>query len=171
MADPRHREGSYQQHAPSGAGGPGAPQPEFHAEPPHVTQGTQGAHGGTAAGEIHGGAMESGQHMLRGAIGATEDVGTGLVGGVSHIATDLVHGVTDLGYEVRNGATGLIGAVGDIGSAAVTTVTHLLVDVVGGVRQVVSAAVGEHRETTSRGHEYGTTGRQQTGGSEQGPHI
>jgi hypothetical protein len=95
-------------------------------------------------GDIGGSAVGTTGNVVRGAIGATEEVGSGLVGGVAHVATDIVHGVTDLGYEIRNGATGLIGAVGDIGGAAVHTVTNLLVDVVGGVRQVVSAAVGHH---------------------------
>jgi hypothetical protein len=87
------------------------------------------------------GTVRAGGNMLRGAVSTTEELGTGVVGGAAHIATDLVHGVTDLGYEVRNGATGLIGAVGDIGSAVVNTAAGLLVDVVGGVRQVIDAAV------------------------------
>jgi hypothetical protein len=92
----------------------------------------------------------AGRNVLRGAVSATEDVGTGIVGGAAHLATGLVHGVTDVGYEVRNGATGLIGAVGDIGSAAVNTVAGLLVDVVGGVRQVVNAAVHGHPDGAPR---------------------
>jgi len=91
--------------------------------------------------ELGADTARAGRNVLRGAVSTTEELGTGLVGGAAHIATDLVHGVTDLGYEVRNGATGLIGAVGDIGSAAVNTVTGVLVDVVGGVRQIVNAAV------------------------------
>jgi hypothetical protein len=90
------------------------------------------------------GTAQYGRGAVQGAVATTEELGTGVVGGATHIATDLVHGVTDLGYEVRNGATGLIGAVGDIGSAVVHTAAGLLVEVVGGVRQVVSAAVGTH---------------------------
>jgi hypothetical protein len=113
--------------------------------------GAMGASALHAVGETGAGALDAGRAALRGAVHATEELGTGIVGGVSHIATDLVHGVTDLGYEVRNGATGLIGAAGDIGSAAIGTVAHLLVDVVGGVRQVVAAAVDGHQERVPDG--------------------
>lgn len=61
--------------------------------------------------------------VLKGAIAATEDVGTGLVGGVQHVAKDLLHGV------------------GDVGGAAVHTLTDLLVGVVGGVKTVVGEAM------------------------------
>jgi hypothetical protein len=96
------------------------------------------------------GTGQYGRGAVRGAVATTEELGTGVVGGASHIATDLVHGVTDLGYEVRNGATGLIGAVGDIGSAVIHTAAGLLVEVVGGVRQVVSAAIGDHHDGGAR---------------------
>lgn len=132
----------------------GAAGPPHMGEPMRTAgasdQGSQAGDGGIGAAAVAGmqrvgqlgtEAGHAGQDMLRGAVSTTEELGTGIVGGATHIATELVHGVTDLGYEVRNGATGLIGAVGDIGSAVVHTATGLLVDVVGGVRQVVNAAV------------------------------
>ncbi|UUZ48173.1 hypothetical protein LP420_35555 [Massilia sp. B-10] len=69
--------------------------------------------------------MAATRDVLRSAIGATEDVASDLVGGVTHVAAELVHGVRDIGYEVRDGATGLLGAVGTIGGTAVHTVAKL----------------------------------------------
>jgi hypothetical protein len=180
------REGRPEQHQEPVQSGAGAGQAfmaqDERLDAGHAERYGAGAHGGSLGaagadamhqvGDIGGEAVSTSRNVLRGAIGATEEVGTGLVGGAAHLATDVVHGVADLGFEIRNGATSLIGAVGDIGSAAVNTVAHLLVDVVGGVRQVVSAAVGNHGDTQGevRGTppaQRGLQGRQPGGGAEE----
>lgn len=74
---------------------------------------------GTVSDEVIGVARD----VLKGAVAATEEVGSGLVGGVQHVATDVVHGV------------------GEVGGTAVHTLTDLLVGIVGGVKTVVSEAM------------------------------
>lgn len=100
-------------------------------------------------GAVGGGAVDATHNVLRGAISATEDVGSGFVGGATHLTRDLVHGVRDIGGDVglvvRDGATGVLNVVGDVGGAAVHTVRDLLVDIVSGLRDVAGAAVGRQR--------------------------
>lgn len=87
---------------------------------------------GTIGDEVIGVARD----VLKGAVAATEEVGSGLVGSVQHVATDVVHGV------------------GEVRGTAVHTLTDLLVGIVNGVKTVVSEALPRER----------TEGREQAAG-------
>lgn len=122
---------------------------------PAGATGSQGGVGDLVADTVHsmgdvgGGAVDATHGIIKGAISATEDVGSGVVGGATHLTRDLVHGVRDIGGDVglvvRDGATGVLNVIGDVGGAAVHTVRDLLVDVVSGVRDVAGAAMGRSR--------------------------
>lgn len=78
------------------------------------------------------------QGAMRGAVSATENIGSSLVGGVGSIASGMI-GV------VRDTANTAIDGVGSVGENAVHTVAGLLVEVVGGVRQIAGAAMSGMR--------------------------
>lgn len=181
----KHERHAGAQPRASGAGSEGAQSgAAFEAEPgsmsagPGETRRTEAApgyppgagsgHGGVgdlmadtvhSVGAVGGGAVDATHDVLRGAISATEDVGSGFVGGATHLTRDLVHGVRDIGGDVglavRDGATGVLNVVGDVGGAAVHTVRDLLVDIVSGLRDVAGAAVG--RRPTEMRQEFAPT--------------